>query len=145
MPALSKTKDLSQRLVCATNLKGLGTAMMVYANDNDDRLPTPGRWCDLLVSETGVGPKSFQCKSVELGPCNYAMNENLIGVGFEAPADTVLLFETCPGWNQVGGYDVLSTVGHRGDGCNILFVDGHTEFIRTESLGRLNWDAGKLE
>ena len=34
MPALNKVKRLAQRLVCATNLKGQGTAMMVYANDD---------------------------------------------------------------------------------------------------------------
>lgn len=34
MPALNKVKRLAQRLVCATNLKGLGTAFMVYSNDD---------------------------------------------------------------------------------------------------------------
>jgi len=36
MPALSKVKKIAQRVVCGTNLKGLGTAQTVYANDYDD-------------------------------------------------------------------------------------------------------------
>ena len=37
MPALNKVKKIAMRVVCATNLKGMGTAQMVYANDyNDD-------------------------------------------------------------------------------------------------------------
>ena len=35
MPALSKVKKIAQRVICATNLKGLGTAQVVYANDYD--------------------------------------------------------------------------------------------------------------
>lgn len=34
MPALNKVKRLAQRLVCATNLKGMGTALAVYSNDD---------------------------------------------------------------------------------------------------------------
>ena len=42
MPALNKVKRLAQRLICSTNLKGLGTAMMVYANDFEDEYPVAG-------------------------------------------------------------------------------------------------------
>ena len=60
MPALSRTKKIAQRVVCATNLKGLSVAMMVYANDYDGALPTEN-WCDLFVEEVDVSPKSFVC------------------------------------------------------------------------------------
>jgi len=44
MPALNKVKRLAQRLVCATNLKGLGTAMLVYGNDDKyDQYPNQTR------------------------------------------------------------------------------------------------------
>ena len=42
MPALNKVKRLAQRLVCGTSVKGLGTAMMVYAQDFDDEYPVQG-------------------------------------------------------------------------------------------------------
>jgi hypothetical protein len=42
MPALSKVKKIAMRVVCATNLKGLGTAQTVYANDYDDEYTVQG-------------------------------------------------------------------------------------------------------
>jgi prepilin-type N-terminal cleavage/methylation domain-containing protein/prepilin-type processing-associated H-X9-DG protein len=42
MPALSKVKKIAQRVVCGTNLKGLGTAQTVYANDYDDEYAVQG-------------------------------------------------------------------------------------------------------
>ncbi len=98
MPALNKVKRLAQRLVCATNLKGLGTAMIVYSNDFDDEYPVQGggydhTWADrtsgyaaldkdwaveenitagaslfLLVREADVSTKSFVCKSSDQKP-----------------------------------------------------------------------------
>lgn len=93
MPALSKVKKIAQRVVCGTNLKGLGTAQTVYANDYDDEYTVQGQggahtwdrrtngWLDankdwriaspitvgaslyLLVREADVSPKSFVCPS----------------------------------------------------------------------------------
>lgn len=34
MPALGKVRQLAQRMVCGTNLAGIGKAMMVYTNDD---------------------------------------------------------------------------------------------------------------
>jgi len=42
MPALGKVKKIAMRVVCATNLKGMGTAQMVYANDYDDEYAVQG-------------------------------------------------------------------------------------------------------
>ncbi|MHC5165431.1 MAG: hypothetical protein ACYSOI_08850 [Planctomycetota bacterium] len=50
-PPLGKVKTIAQRVVCGTNLKGLGTAMTVYANDYDDaypQLPGTGPWSKQL-------------------------------------------------------------------------------------------------
>jgi prepilin-type processing-associated H-X9-DG protein len=74
------------------------------------------------------------------GPCNYAINKNVEELGTSSPPDMVLLFETNrPGWCQDGGPEILTTNHHNGEGCNILFVDGHVEFVRTKDLNRLKW------
>ena len=41
LPSLSRARELSKRLVCAANVKGLGTAFKIYANDNEEQWPTP--------------------------------------------------------------------------------------------------------
>ena len=91
MPALNKVKKIAQRVVCGTNLKGLGTAHVVYGNDYDDAFAvqsaaatpawgtattawaqpgtpvftsiTVGASLYLLVREADVSPKSFICGS----------------------------------------------------------------------------------
>jgi len=133
-------------------MQELGKAMLIYAGDYDDKFPTPSKWCDLLIEHTDVpdcifvcqgarGCKSGRCYSTAWGPqCTYAMNKNMeeISTG-ELPPDMVLLFETEPGWDQFGGPEILSTDNHQGDGCNILFVDCHVEFVMTKALDDLKW------
>ncbi|MBW8017461.1 MAG: type II secretion system protein [Planctomycetes bacterium] len=42
MPALGKVKRIAMRLVCGTNLRGMGTAVNVYAFDYRDEYPIQG-------------------------------------------------------------------------------------------------------
>ena len=42
MPALSRVRQIAFRLVCGTNLSGIGKAMLIYANDYEDELPRAG-------------------------------------------------------------------------------------------------------
>ena len=96
MPALSRTKKIAQRVVCATNLKGLSVTMMVYVNDYDDMLPTEN-WCDLFIEEVDVSPKSFICSESDTieGESSYAMNKHIAGKKLnELPINIVLFFET---------------------------------------------------
>ena len=37
LPSLSRARELSKRLVCASNIKGIGTSAKIYANDNNER------------------------------------------------------------------------------------------------------------
>lgn len=183
-----KFRETGCRLVCATNVKGLGTAFHVYANDFEGNLPTAESWCDLLVVDCDVSPKSFVCpefrrkfkflRKFKFGESSYAMNKHAAGKKLsELPGDMVLMFETDLGWekggrssvlgdrafykifsdtihyqkhspkqkmyenrwNQVGGFENMTTQYHSGKGCNILFCDGHAEFVKTEELPKLKW------
>ncbi|MHC4508307.1 MAG: H-X9-DG-CTERM domain-containing protein, partial [Planctomycetota bacterium] len=139
MPAIIRTRQIAFRMVCGTNMSGLGKAMLIYAGDYDEKFPTGSKWCDLLIEHAAVDRMTFQCKGAAEGPCNYAINQNVLELGIVAPPDMVLLFETGPGWNQVGGPESLITENHQNDGCNVLFVDGHVEFARRQALDDLRW------
>jgi len=41
LPSLSRARELAKRLVCAANIKGIGTAEKIYANDNEEQWSTP--------------------------------------------------------------------------------------------------------
>jgi len=42
MPALAKVRQIAFRMVCGTNLSGIGKAMLIYANDYSDEMPRAG-------------------------------------------------------------------------------------------------------
>lgn len=141
MPALHQVKITAQQVVCQSNMAGLGKAMLLYADDNKGTYPTSSQWCDLLIKHADCVQEQFCCKGAPQGSSSYAMNKNIEKWGTKAPPDMVLLFETSAGWNQAGGPEILSTKNHRGEGCNILFNDGHVEFVKTEDLNNLKWTA----
>ena len=140
LPIINKIRQTAYRLVCGTNMSQLGMEMLVYTNDNDDNFPTPSEWCDLMIKHTNTKPSILRCKGATKGPCNYAINKNIEKCGLKASPNMVVLFETYPGWNQSGGPEILTTDNHKGEGCNVLLMDGHVEFVKTEDLKDLKWE-----
>jgi prepilin-type processing-associated H-X9-DG protein len=121
------------------NLTRIGKAMLIYAGEGDDKYPIADKWCDLLIKYVEVTPETFRCRGASEGRCNYAMNKNIEKLGIYAHPDMVLLFESKPGWNQFGGPEILTFENHKGKRCNILFNDGHVEFVKPEQISKLNW------
>jgi prepilin-type processing-associated H-X9-DG protein len=44
-------------------------------------------------------------------------------------------------WNLSGGPEMLTTQYHKDEGCNVLFVDGHSSWIPTNEIPNLHWTA----
>jgi prepilin-type processing-associated H-X9-DG protein len=42
-------------------------------------------------------------------------------------------------WNQCGGPELLTASHHGGEGANILFADGHVEFVHVKDFPTLHW------
>ena len=109
----------------------IARAMRLYANEHDNQYPAASQWCDLLYKYTNIGEEEW---------CNeryhYALNPNCEP---NSPPDMVLLFETKGGWNKSGGLEILSYENHYVKGCNILFNDGHVEFVKPKKLSKLKW------
>ena len=42
MPALARVRQIAFRLVCGSNLSGIGRAMLIYAHDYDNDFPRAG-------------------------------------------------------------------------------------------------------
>lgn len=127
-------QQASSRLDCSAHLRELAIAMRLYADENEHRYPTPDKWCDLLEKGNYVVRGQLRCPGDKKGPCSYATNPDCHP---SSPKDVPLLFETKGGWNQLGGPEILSTGNHEDKGCNILFADGTTRFLKTEELSQL--------
>lgn len=135
LPALCKTRQRAQRIVCGANLAGIGKALLIYADDDKyESYPTADKWCDLLIEKADETKESFICpgSNPKIGMSSYAFNINAAGkTSSQVPLDMVLIFETAQsGWNVAGGRELLSTKNHKGEGCNILFADSHVEFVK---------------
>jgi prepilin-type N-terminal cleavage/methylation domain-containing protein/prepilin-type processing-associated H-X9-DG protein len=50
MPALARVRAVAYRMVCGSNLSGIGKAMLIYANDYEDELPRAGGRESILAS-----------------------------------------------------------------------------------------------
>jgi competence protein ComGC len=74
LPFLSRARARSPRIACINNLKQIGTAYRIWANDHNDRFPsleslTNGGWSDLLKRAN----EGFMCW------INYAIMSNELG------------------------------------------------------------------
>ena len=66
LPSLSRARELSKRLVCQSNIKGVGTSAKIYANDNNEKWMIPpfdrtlkyadGERVDYIQDPDGRGP-----------------------------------------------------------------------------------------
>ena len=137
-------RNLAKRVVCGRNTEAISMAMMLYANDYDGKYPTPDQWCDLLIRETDISPKSFQCPLDPEGSFSYAINENVYAIDpNKILPQMVVLFEAEMGRNGVSGpKDLALRHNDRGQlGCNIAFADRHVEFVTEDRIGDLQWTA----
>ncbi|MCE5184544.1 MAG: hypothetical protein LLF76_00265 [Planctomycetaceae bacterium] len=107
MPALAKTKQIAQRVVSGTNLKGIGTASIVYAADHEGRFPSS---FEDLVREADVSSKTLESPRKPKGfdGPDYIL---VPGLTDNAAAEMVLAYEN-PGFI-------------RDDQVNVLYADGH--------------------
>ncbi len=137
---------ISPRVICGTNLRGLGKALQIYANDYDDQYPTAEKWCDLLIAYIDVGPKQFVCKGsdAKIGESSHAFNKNLIGKRpTEVSPDVVVLFETDFGKNPAGRQELFGNrewykeLSSRGDKWDLEWIK---KYRPSEKVYKQRWN-----
>ncbi len=78
LPSLSRARELSKRLVCASNVKGMGTAFKIYANDYDEHWPT-------VPFDTAAGNTNLIRYTVDQVEIGFGGNANPLGPGQQKP------------------------------------------------------------
>jgi prepilin-type processing-associated H-X9-DG protein len=141
MPALGKVRCMSQRLICGTNLKAIYNSVSVYADSHEGMVPQGDNWCDVLVENADVDAGLFCCPRSAENASNYALNVNAAGKELDSlPPQMVLLYECAPSWNACGGPELMTIYNHDGNGCNIVYCDGHVAFEKANDLNYLIWN-----
>ncbi|MFH0796338.1 MAG: DUF1559 domain-containing protein [Candidatus Omnitrophota bacterium] len=142
LPALSQAREKARSAKCISNLKQLGLAYSMYAQDYDERLPIifdgVNVWISLLWPYNGTdqtkydsGRSIYKCPSFNY---NYGYGQNLNleedGVTFKNvlnSSNKLLVVDTYGG---SGGYYVRKDMKYKltyrhNNGLNILWMDFH--------------------
>lgn len=129
MPSLARSREAANRVKCASNMRQIGQAILLYANEHKGQYPPD---LGTLVMTEDITVECFVCPggATRIPPNRAGMkpqeladwvNKNsdyvFAGQGLnmnKAPAEQVVLYE--------------KPQAHRNDGMNMLYADGHVEF-----------------
>ncbi len=86
----------------------------------------------------------FRCPEAPQDLPTYAMNRRLkdtVAITIDAPAQTVMLFDSIPGKNLAGGRSLVPNPFRHSGGhtTTIGFVDGHVKSVSVEDIPNLLW------
>lgn len=153
LPSLNKARETANRVKCAANMKQIGLAMMLYSNENKGNYPPD---LGTLFLTEDVAPNVFVCPtskdnlavppSPAPGTPDYEKWRNDVAAVINRDSDYVYLGK---GKNATAGADVIvlheKPNAHNGLGMNLLFGDGHVEFMRMQDALQMieNQKAGK--
>ncbi len=187
MPSLNKARDQAKGITCRSNLRQIGLAAMLYAEDNDNQVPRNfGNW--ILYFMPYIGGQSTDIKDyreVDVYNCpkypdkkqtlDYVVNSWKDGVSefigfsklseFRQPGLKIYLADNeYSQWrpivkneddlrNNRGLFDCwkpphlptgpdkdrrVARDRHR-DGCNAMFLDGHSDWVQAEKMTERMW------
>jgi type II secretory pathway pseudopilin PulG len=164
LPTLSKAREQSKRTTCLANLRSIGQAMYMYANENKDKLPNGnamGTWnwelgarSLIVMAQLYTHPGVFHCPSdidpvpAEIVTADYfAINSahtsyeffSIWWAGKDGPKLARLSARAPLAWDLDGGELTSPLQNHKGNGGGIVFADGRAEWrFRQEWLAG-NW------
>ena len=158
-----------------SNMCKLASAILIYANDHEDRMPDPNHWCDVLLDQGSISPEdlciptwgirwpfgkhwplglgnwpskdganiTISAGSVIIWPpprrdrCDFAMNSNCRTL--PVSGETVILFESKPGWNQSGSLELASSKHSKHNGIFVYRAQEGPMFVDMKYLSDLSW------
>jgi prepilin-type processing-associated H-X9-DG protein len=125
LPALARAREEARKAVCKSNLKNIGLGMMMYAQDNDNQFPAK---LSQLYPEYLTDLDLFMCPSS--GKTITSADQ----------IDTKTPYVLVPGVPLGSGGAVVLAYERRGmheGGTNVLFADGHVEWVSGNRLDQL--------
>ena len=165
MPALSAARERASRTKCLANLRTLGQAMVMYANESRGWLPnqnarsTPndaaGTNAVLVALNRDYvrAPAVFHCPSdgdpipADIVTADYTLADSArVSYDFYSVwwmpehGPKVTKIKDAPiAWDLDGGRPLIRRQNHGRGGGNVVFNDGHAEWQRREDWDRGNW------
>jgi prepilin-type processing-associated H-X9-DG protein len=150
LPSLCRSSETSNRAKCASNLHQIGLAILLYAQDNSGQYPPS---LAVLPGQEQITPAVMICPSsndeASFAADTAGVVTELSAAETNAPGHKHCLsyvyngkglnIKTAPA-TAIVVYEPLEN--HQGDGTNVLFGDGHAEWIDKTAWPRAAADAG---
>lgn len=121
LPSLSRARELSKRLVCQSNMQMVASSTRIARHDGECMKETNLIQC--LIDKGHLTPKQTICISTELTTTNYVVVPGAFNTDVTLDPRAVILYEPLE--------------NHNGEGGNVTFADGHTEFIKSPNYEAL--------
>jgi prepilin-type processing-associated H-X9-DG protein len=132
LPALSRARETANRVKCASNMRQVGQAILLYSNENKGNYPPN---LGILVKTEDIVPEVFVCPSGGNAfprGANMSVDDQVKWVNEHS--DYVYVGK---GMNSTAGAEVIVLYekpdAHGGQGMNVLYGDGHVEFHMMQS------------
>jgi len=160
LPVLSRSRESGRRTKCMNNVKQIGMGLIMYANEKNERFPTDTTYTDsypamhalnLLYPNYVSDARTFNCASDTtvtpdtqtgiadgaVGATGPAFGKNQCSYGYDRShttaddADVAILADRPPDTPNT----TANTDNHKGRGQNVVYVDGHVEFVTSPLAG----------
>lgn len=117
MPALARTRQVAFRKVSEINLSAIGKSAIIYSDDNNDRFPPDLR---ALVEKGALPAKMLESKRKPKD--------------FDGPAYMYVAGQNTSMYP--GNILAYENPEYCREGINVLFLDGHVEWMKTDAFRR---------
>jgi prepilin-type processing-associated H-X9-DG protein len=129
LPSLNRARETANRVKCASNLRQIGQAILLYSNDTKGSYPPD---LGTLIKTEDVTAEVFVCPDTNTHPPPN-MSPDDAADWVNKNSDYIYIGA---GLRQGAGRDVVVCYekddNHGGDGINVLFGDGHVEFLKLD-------------
>ncbi len=142
MPALSRAREAGKRISCLSNLKSLTSIMVLYANDNDDKVPSGSTDGDFAWVDHSGGLAYYNLdNSIEKEQQQMEAIER--GLLWRYAGDQVELFR-CPTSRkgQARSYSIPDSFAY--DNLGLLAVSGAPESGLVKNLTRVKFPSERM-
>jgi len=139
LPAIARAREEARKLACKNNLRQIGLTMNTYVGNFGDNRYFP------YEADGGVAtlsllygpatrllpePRSFICQSTTDPTCTLAsLDKTTCSYIGRDPAWGALSDSSASDTRVAGDDSLLDTGNNHSGGCNVLFLDGHVEFV----------------
>ncbi len=157
LPVLSRAKESARRTQCASNIRQIGFGLILYANENEEVFPQDTttvverpamRSLNLLFNTYVSDNKIFRCPSdttvtkvtnagMSISTANDAFGQTECSYGYDYThtqsddAGVALASDRPPADSSAEA----NSPNHNGRGQNVVYIDGHVEFVNSPLAG----------